>query len=259
MSQNAKTCIVDVCNGELTGNVKPHVLPEVTAQIITNNRDKDNRDKRTASLYAIPLSTTQSSQLAKVNDPDQIKVKRTCSDVRHEISQSRQLVSNEQLSFMRLSLAKMTGVPSSLTMNVDLRLNSTPPNTFNRFVFNLSDRGRDFKRGIKDKFVDWESDPSYSRCDDYFLSLKDAGNLVWIGKGRERGIYKAGCSAKTPIVDFMCMVVYFDGHQFRGRFYFEDSEVDFTINEEGKAKHFHGHCTAITHPDKASNKVTMLK
>jgi hypothetical protein len=80
------------------------------------------------------------------------------------------------------------------TLNVDFRLNSTPGGDFNKLVFSLSDRRREFLSNIpKQHQDDWE----YTEALTYHLA--STNNNIWIGKGRPRGKFIKGNHINSKI------------------------------------------------------------
>jgi hypothetical protein len=80
------------------------------------------------------------------------------------------------------------------TLNMDFRLSSTPANEFNKLVFNLTDRHREFFANIPaEHHQDWE----YQNAWEYYHTL-DA-DAKWIGKGRPRTKYNKGGFANTAV------------------------------------------------------------
>ena len=78
------------------------------------------------------------------------------------------------------------------TLNVDFRLNTSEAGKFNKIVFNLSDRHREFFKNIED---DWRTLPAYEQAWEYYHTLNVKKEMKWIGKGRLRGRFQEG---KTP-------------------------------------------------------------
>jgi hypothetical protein len=78
------------------------------------------------------------------------------------------------------------------TLNIDFRLNTSDSGKFNKVVFNLSDRHREFFNNIPD---DWKVLPAYEQAWEYYHTLDVKKETKWIGKGRLRGRFQEG---KTP-------------------------------------------------------------
>ena len=78
------------------------------------------------------------------------------------------------------------------TLNVDFRLDTSPAGKFNKIVFNLSDRHREFFKNIDDE---WKTLPAYEQAWEYYHTLDVKKEMKWIGKGRLRGKFQQG---KTP-------------------------------------------------------------
>lgn len=73
------------------------------------------------------------------------------------------------------------------TLNIDFRLSTSPGGKFNKIVFNLTDRYREFFNNIPDEHRnDWEYQEAY----EYYHGLVDT--VKWIGKGRPRGKFAKG-------------------------------------------------------------------
>jgi hypothetical protein len=73
------------------------------------------------------------------------------------------------------------------TLNVDFRLSTSPGGKFNKIVFNLTDRYREFFSNVpEERRKDWE----YQEAHDYYHGLVDT--VKWIGKGRPRGKFAKG-------------------------------------------------------------------
>ena len=80
------------------------------------------------------------------------------------------------------------------TLNMDFRLSSTPGGEFNKLVFNLTDRHREFFANIpKEHHDDWE----YQSAWEYYHTL-DA-TAKWIGKGRPRTRFNKNGFANAAI------------------------------------------------------------
>jgi len=75
----------------------------------------------------------------------------------------------------------------SRTLNVDFRLSTTPPGKFNKLVFSLTNRYRDFFANLPEQVhTDWE----YQEAWQHYHGLVD--RIKWIGKGRARGKFTRG-------------------------------------------------------------------
>lgn len=80
------------------------------------------------------------------------------------------------------------------TLNVDFRLSTTPGGDFNKLVFSLSDRRREFLSNIpKQHQDDWE----YEQALGYYFSSINSN--IWIGKGRQRGKFVKGTHINSKI------------------------------------------------------------
>jgi len=80
------------------------------------------------------------------------------------------------------------------TLNVDFRLGTTPGGNFNKLVFSLSDRRREFLSNIPQQHHnDWE----YTEALAYYYSSTNTN--IWIGKGRVRGKFVKGNHINSKI------------------------------------------------------------
>ena len=82
------------------------------------------------------------------------------------------------------------------TLNIDFRLSTTPPGTFNKFVFSLVDssRQREFFSNIPDEYKhEWEYQETYGKF--ATIITKDK----WLGKGRPRDKYIKGQIRRTSL------------------------------------------------------------
>lgn len=85
-----------------------------------------------------------------------------------------------EITYMSVSLKNPN--TARRTLNVDFRTANTPPGVFNKLVFNLTDRYREFFSNIEEaNRTDWE----YQQCWEHYHSL--ATKTRWLGKGRPRG------------------------------------------------------------------------
>jgi hypothetical protein len=90
-----------------------------------------------------------------------------------------------KITYLSASMKKPES--ATRTVNVDFRLESTAVGQFNKIVFSLSDRYREFFANIDDAHKeDW----CYQQAWEYYHSLTIKER--WIGKGRRRGVYKKG-------------------------------------------------------------------
>lgn len=80
------------------------------------------------------------------------------------------------------------------TMNMDFRLSTTPGGDFNKLVFSLSDRRREFLANVPQQHHDdWE----YTEALTYYYSSTNTN--IWIGKGRARGKFVKGNHINSKI------------------------------------------------------------
>lgn len=73
------------------------------------------------------------------------------------------------------------------TLNVDFKTQTTPGNTFNKLVFNLSNRYREFFANIPEQ---WHDDMEYADAWEHYHGSQHKEK--WIGKGRPRGRFVEG-------------------------------------------------------------------
>lgn len=93
-----------------------------------------------------------------------------------------------------LSASLKTPKTSRRTLNVDFRLDTTPGGDFNKLVFSLSDRRREFLSNVpKQHHDDWE----YTEALAYYYSSTNTN--IWIGKGRQRGKFVKGNHINSKI------------------------------------------------------------
>jgi hypothetical protein len=78
------------------------------------------------------------------------------------------------------------------SLNLDFRLDTTASNKFNKVVFNLTDRHREFFNNVPE---DWHQLPAYEQAWEFYHTLSCKKENKWIGKGRLRGKFVEG---KTP-------------------------------------------------------------
>lgn len=78
------------------------------------------------------------------------------------------------------------------TLNLDFRLDTSPSGKFNKLVFNLSDRSREFLHNVPE---DWHQLNAYVEPREKFVMSDCASGKKWIGKGRIRSSWVQG---KTP-------------------------------------------------------------
>lgn len=80
------------------------------------------------------------------------------------------------------------------TLNVDFRLATTPGGDFNKLVFSLSDRRREFLANVPSQHHDdWE----YVEALTYYYG--STNSKIWIGKGRPRGRFIKGNHINSKI------------------------------------------------------------
>lgn len=80
------------------------------------------------------------------------------------------------------------------TLNVDFRLSTTQGGVFNKLVFSLSDRRREFLANVpKQHHDDWE----YTQALAYHCASINPN--IWIGKGRHRGKFLKGQHINSKI------------------------------------------------------------
>jgi hypothetical protein len=80
------------------------------------------------------------------------------------------------------------------TLNMDFRLSTTPAGEFNKLVFSLTDRHREFFANIpKEYHNEWE----YQQAIEYLH--QSTADKKWIGKGRPRTKFRKGGFANAAI------------------------------------------------------------
>jgi len=77
-------------------------------------------------------------------------------------------------------------------LNVDFRTTTTPSGQFNKIVFNLTDRMREFTANLPQE---WRDLDCYTAAQELFVMSDSAREEKWIGKGRKRNKWQKG---KTP-------------------------------------------------------------
>ena len=86
-----------------------------------------------------------------------------------------------------MSVSLMATKTTRQRINVDFRLDTTPANEFNKLVFSLTDRKREFLDNVPQQYHnDWEYQQALEH---WVMSTTDER---WIGKGRPRRTFQAG-------------------------------------------------------------------
>jgi hypothetical protein len=93
-----------------------------------------------------------------------------------------------------LSASLKSEKTSRRTLNIDFRMSTTPVGKFNKLVFSLSDRRREFLANVPAQYHnDWE----YQSALEYYYSSTYTD--IWIGKGRPRGKFTQGRHLNSKI------------------------------------------------------------
>jgi hypothetical protein len=101
-------------------------------------------------------------------------------------------ISAPEIAYLSASLK----APKTLTrtLNVDFRLSTSPSGKFNKIVYSLTNRYREFFANIPEEHHgDWE----YQQAWEYYHGLVDKNK--WIGKGRPRGRFNKGVHVNQKI------------------------------------------------------------
>ncbi len=133
---------------------------------------------------------------------DEMYVGETSSSSSGQTSEAFRPLEENDSSQVELPAPEITYISASLkapttsrrTMNMDFRLSTTSGGDFNKLVFNLSDRRREFLANIpKQHHDDWE----YTEALQYYLN--STHTELWIGKGRLRGKFVKGTHINSKI------------------------------------------------------------
>jgi hypothetical protein len=126
----------------------------------------------------------------------------SCSSSGQAISASIGALEENDSSQMAARPPEITYISASLkatkttrrTLNMDFRLSTTPVGQFNKLVFNLTDRHREFFANIPCEYHDeWE----YQQAWEYYHT--QVADNKWIGKGRPRTKFNKSGFANAAI------------------------------------------------------------
>lgn len=107
-----------------------------------------------------------------------------------EENDSSQVVLPPKIVYACASLKDPKG--NRRTLNLDFRLDTSPSGKFNKLVFNLSDRSREFLHNVP---KEWHNLPVYTNAKEKFVDSDSPLGKKWMGKGRIRSSWVDG---KTP-------------------------------------------------------------
>lgn len=128
----------------------------------------------------------ESVMMAATSSPSDGLASLSASQKSLEENDSSQVL-DPQPKITYLSASLKTPKTSRRTLNVDFRLSTTPGGDFNKLIFSLSDRRREFLANVPEAHHnDWE----YASALEYYYS--SSYDKLWIGKGRMRGKFIAG-------------------------------------------------------------------
>jgi hypothetical protein len=111
------------------------------------------------------------------------------------------------------------------TLNVDFRLSTSAGGKFNKIVFALTDRYREFFSNLpKERHDDWE----YQQCWEYYHGL--AHKDKWIAKGRRRGKYVAGTHINQKIKFGLACVLEIKQGQYVANIWITGNHFEVVLN-----------------------------
>jgi hypothetical protein len=112
------------------------------------------------------------------------------------------------------------------TLNMDFRLSSTPAGEFNKLVFNLTDRHREFFANIPvEHHNDWEYQSAWEH---YHSQSPDA---KWIGKGRPRTKFNKSGFANAAIELGLAAVLEQQGKKLIANVWIDGIHRSFELKE----------------------------
>lgn len=124
------------------------------------------------------------------------------------------------------SLKKPNG--NRRTLNIDFRLDTSPIGKFNKIVFNLTDRYREFYNNIPDE---WRSLTAYESAWEYYHTLDTKKEMKWIGKGRLRGAFQQGKTPDKKIKKSVTCVLEQTQYGYQAKVWIEHFYLDLELRE----------------------------
>jgi hypothetical protein len=155
-------------------------------------------------------------------------------------SQSQREEKEEFIPPVNSAPAKITYLTASLkkpesmtrTLNIDFRLETTAVGKFNKIVFSLTDRYREFFPNINDAHKeDW----CYQQAWEYYHSLTTKER--WIGKGRRRGVYKKGQHKNQKIKFGLSAVLELRKDVYVANVWISGNHFEFELNPTENARY----------------------
>lgn len=171
-NQQESECNIKTLNTMDTINTKHHKIKNyetssVFAPDVVDVNDAKHSHLTSSSVGLASLSSSPCSDAVALSQKEEKFISKDCP-------------AQLEITYLSVSLKKIT--TDRRTLNVDFRTSSTPSGVFNKLVFNLTDRYREFFSNIPEEYhCDWE----YQECWEHYHSLTIKEK--WIGKGRPRG------------------------------------------------------------------------
>jgi len=127
-----------------------------------------------------------------------------------------------EITFISASLKEIR--TTRRTLNMDFRLKTTPSGEFNKLVFNLTDRHREFFANIPEPLrTNWEYEQAWEH---YHTSHAD---MKWIGKGRHRARFVKGRFRNAEFKEGLAAVLEQRGRRLFVQVWIEGRHSEFEL------------------------------
>lgn len=202
---------------------------EKTANVIYNNREKTSSTENFTKTANVILNTKtlktkvcksrgdlqsglRQGLLAETSSPE---VKGLVEQGHQESEKSANVIYNNRgktppIHYMSASIKKNAKpTTTTKTVNVDFRLEGSASTNFNKIVFSLTDRRREFLNNVPQSWwMDMEYNDAQLQYDEVLQHYPS--DVKWIGKGRHRPRYNKGKFVNTEIKQGLTAVLLYD-------------------------------------------------
>lgn len=208
-----------------------------SAKVILKKKEVRSKNEAEAS-GPLGLSSRQDAPavLPPLSPSEKVaEAEESCEVIRRGVMESRPQITNEMISYMRLSLLNPKSADNDgstytrLAVNMDCSFNSNTK--FQKFKWRLTSKRSEYYANIPS---DWQSDAAYGPAWELYNSLD---NPKWIGKACYR-MDRRESATKMKLAPFTSIVMWAQNETMHYQLWIENATVSGSFNIESESKYF---------------------
>ena len=207
-----------------------------SAKVILKKKEVRSKNADCAAGPMVPLREDAPAVLPPLSPSEKVaEAEESCEAIRRGVMESRPEITNEMISYMRLSLLNLKASDNDgstytrMAINMDCSFNSNTK--FQKFKWRLTSKRSEFYSNIP---TGWKTDPAYGAAWDLYNNTSEP---VWIGKACYR-MDRRESATKMKLAPFTAIVAWVRDEMIHYQLWIENATVTGSFNLDSASKYF---------------------